>query len=397
MRVADWRFLPRLAVLACLLAATGCATARLDEPARVGASRLETPEQRAAGDAAQLVAMAREAAESGQSGTAADLYRRALARQPTNADAAVGLGDALLARRDPQQAAEAYKLVLNGDRPNPAAARGFARAMLALNRPETALAQLEQADKLQPDAQTLNVTGVALDTLGRHADAQMAYRQALALAPGDRSVRSNLGLSLALGGSPDEGIAMLRELAEGSGSGARARQNLALAYGLKGDSATAARLSRLDLDEDDVRNNLALFAALRGVDGAAAAAAIPSVVVPPREPAVPPRQPAPPEAKRGPTRLVPSATDATDLATGARQPGGWLVDLGPAGDDLAAADRWAGLRRAHASALAGLTRMAGSGDGPDRLLVGPLADRSAAKALCAELRADAPGCAPASL
>ena len=397
MRVADWRSPLRLAFLACLLSAAGCATPTLDEPTRVGASKLDTPEQRAAGDSAQLVAMAREAAEAGQHGTAADLYRRALARQPTNADAVVGLGDALLARGDPQQAAEAYKLLLNGDRPNPAAARGFARAMLALNRPETALAQLEQANKVQPDADTLNVTGVALDTLGRHAEAQAAYRQALALAPGDRRIRGNLGLSLALGGSPDEGIATLRELAEGSGSDARARQNLALAYGLKGDSATAARLSRLDLDENDVRNNIALFAALRGLDGAAAAAAIPAVVVPSRQPVVPPRQPVPPEPRQGPTQLVPSAADATDLAAGAPRSGSWLVDLGPAGDQVAAAHRWTQLRRAHAAALAGLTRMGGSGDGSDRLLIGPLPDRSAATALCASLRADAPNCAPANL
>jgi len=397
VRVADWRSPLRLAFLACLLSAAGCATPTLDEPTRVGASKLDTPEQRAAGDSAQLVSMAREAAEAGQNGTAADLYRRALTRQPTNADAVVGLGDALLARGDPQQAAEAYKLLLNGDRPNPAAARGFARAMLALNRPETALAQLEQANKVQPDADTLNVTGVALDTLGRHAEAQAAYRQALALAPADRRIRGNLGLSLALDGSPDEGIATLRELAEGTGSDARARQNLALAYGLKGDSATAARLSRLDLDENDVRNNIALFAALRGLDGAAAATAIPSVVVPSTQPVVPPRQPAPPEPRQGPTALVPSAAEATDLATGAPRSGSWLVDLGPAGDEVAAADRWSQLRRAHTSALAGLTRMGGSGDGSDHLLVGPLPDRSAAQALCASLRADAPNCAPASL
>ena len=63
--------------------------------------------------------------------------------------------------------------------------------------------------------------------------------------------------------------------------------------------ATAARLSRLDLDENDVRNNIALFAALRGLDGAAAAAAIPAVVVPSRQPVVPPRQPVP-GAEAGP-------------------------------------------------------------------------------------------------
>ena len=94
---------------------------------------------------------------------------------------------------------------------------------------------------------------------------------------------------------------------------------------------------------------------------------------------------------------MPSAADATDLAAGTPRSGSWLVDLGPAGDQVAASNRWTQLRRAHASALTGLTRMGGSGDGSDRLLIGPLPDRVAAQALCASLRADAPICAPASL
>ncbi|HSU05816.1 MAG TPA: tetratricopeptide repeat protein [Acetobacteraceae bacterium] len=48
------------------------------------------------------------------------------------------------------------------------------------------------------DPATLNDLGIALDLLGRHTDAQAAYRHALQTDPGQRAARVNLALSLAL-------------------------------------------------------------------------------------------------------------------------------------------------------------------------------------------------------
>lgn len=53
------------------------------------------------------------------------------------------------------------------------------------------------------DPVALGDLGIALDLLGKHADAQAAYRQALAVKPDLRAARVNLALSLALDGHAD--------------------------------------------------------------------------------------------------------------------------------------------------------------------------------------------------
>ena len=79
-------------------------------------------------------------------------------------------------------------------------------------------------------------------------------------------LRNNLGLSLALSGQYAEAIELLRAIVDEPGAKARNRQNLALAYGLAGDLTAAERISRLDLDEEAVQNNLSYFAALAAVE-----------------------------------------------------------------------------------------------------------------------------------
>jgi Flp pilus assembly protein TadD len=108
----------------------------------------------------------------------------------------------------------------------------------------------------------LNGLGIALDTSGRHAEAQASYRRALAIAPEGVAARNNLGLSLGLSGNYDEAIAELRPIALGGGAVPRARQNLAVVLALKGDHDDAAKLARVDLREDDVQSNLKVLAML---------------------------------------------------------------------------------------------------------------------------------------
>jgi len=94
------------------------------------------------------------------------------------------------------------------------------------------------------------------------------YRQALAINPNNRAASSNLALSLALTGRQDEAEALLEPLVDGPASTPRLRQNLALVLGLKGDAARAARLGRTDLNEQEVRGNLAFYEAVRHLPGA---------------------------------------------------------------------------------------------------------------------------------
>jgi hypothetical protein len=256
---------------------------------------------------------------------------------------------------------------------------------------------------------------VAQDLLGDHATATATYRKALSVVPASTSVRNNLALSLALQEQFAEAVELLRPLAEGPGATRRARQNLALVYGLQGDMGAAERLGRIDLGGQDLANNLAYIAAVRGIEAPAvrAAALVPeqsfsageprltrktravrrSEAAAPTPPAVVGPAPAPPQAPpTGPRPLVPVLGDGGGTAAN----GGWFLDVG-AYDAAAAAERWRTLRARHATALADVGRLASAGTGLEPMLLGPLASEQAAAALCTELGADVQPCRPLQL
>jgi len=58
---------------------------------------------------------------------------------------------------------------------------------------------------------------------------------------------------------------VLRQVARMPGAGSRQRLNLAIAYGLTGETETAMELARQDLDEHAVRSNAAFYRMLRGL------------------------------------------------------------------------------------------------------------------------------------
>lgn len=138
------------------------------------------------------------------------------------------------------------------------------RAQLARHEAEPARATFADVLTAAPtSAPALNGLGLALDMLGRHDEAQTAYRQALANVPDDIVARNNLGLSLTLSGRYSEAIAALQPIALGQAASPRARQNLAIAMALDGDRDGAAKLERLDMREEDVQSNLNMLTSMR--------------------------------------------------------------------------------------------------------------------------------------
>jgi tetratricopeptide (TPR) repeat protein len=228
------------------------------------------------------------------------------------------------------------------------------------------------------DVPAHNGLGVAFDLAGQHEAAEAAYRAGLAVAPDSMLLRNNLGLSLALAGRHQESIAMLRAVVDEPGAKARNRQNLALAYGLAGDLVAAERISRLDLDEEAVQNNLAYYAALAAVDDRRKRAAALGV--------------SPPELSDDTgeaevaRRLSAIALEGNGLELGLAPTGRWFVNLGDFSSSRQAASAWRQLRSQYNDLLGDLTRLAGVQDGQQPLLVGPLADAEQAQSLCGTLR-----------
>lgn len=114
--------------------------------------------------------------------------------------------------------------------------------------------RLKEADEVlsrahspeRPDWRILSAQGTVADQLGEHARAQQLYQTALKLAPGEPTIMSNLGLSLALAKRLPEAERVLSEAAASSRSDVRVRQNLVLVLGLQGRFAEAETLARQD-------------------------------------------------------------------------------------------------------------------------------------------------------
>ncbi len=93
--------------------------------------------------------------------------------------------------------------------------RGYLRCREFQKALDLALRHLERNPE---KVDILNMSGVALDGLSRHDQAQAAYRQALAIQP-NRKAAYNLALSLLLSGKPRESLAILSSLRSGEFEG----------------------------------------------------------------------------------------------------------------------------------------------------------------------------------
>lgn len=386
MLVISWRGWPKAAVAAgALFALAACApnSARTPIQPRLNPaiSAAESEDSRYG----TLLRMAASTRSAGDPAAAVNVYQQAIAVEQGRPEAYLLLGDTLIELEAYDDAAKMFQSVIKRDPSNITAHRGYARSLLALNRPDTAILHYQSALAADPnDLQSYNGLGVAYDLNGQHDAAQAAYLDGLEIAPDSMLLRNNYGLSLALAGEHEESIRMLGGVVEEPGATARNRQNLALAHGLAGNLEAAERISRLDLDEQAVENNVAYFAALAAVEGGRQRAAALGV----HSPQMTDRA-SDAEANK---RVVAVAMGGSGLELGLSPTGRWFVNLGDFGSGAQAAAAWRELRGAFSDELGSLSRLAGAQEGRQPLLAGPLASAEKAQALCDALSAHGQHC-----
>lgn len=161
---------------------------------------------------------------------AAFYYARALRATEQHAQALAVLQNAILIHQDDRELLGAYgrSLADNG----------------RLREADEVLSRAHSPER--PDWRVLSAQGTVADQLGEHDRAQQIYQAALKLAPGEPTVMSNLGLSLALSRNLPEAERVLREASSAPGADARVRQNLVLVLGLQGRFGEAEALARQD-------------------------------------------------------------------------------------------------------------------------------------------------------
>ena len=107
-----------------------------------------------------------------------------------------------------------------------------------------------------PSWDVMSVQGSVADRLGDHAGAMQFYREALKIAPGEPSVLTNMGLSLALDKQLPQAEKTLRQAAASPKADARTRGDLALVLALEGKFAEAEQVGRTDLSPQAARANV---------------------------------------------------------------------------------------------------------------------------------------------
>ena len=191
---------------------------------------------------------ARVALASGSSELALNICNGLLTRRGRDAALLVCRGDALTSLGRNSEATSAYQEALAADSKSSPAKLGLGRLYLASD-PARAEALFMDALTREPrNAAVLNNLGIARDLQGRHADAQVAYGEAIASAPDLRAPQVNLALSLAMSGRSPEAVRIMRPIGERQDATPRERHDLAAVLAIDGKRDEAARLLRPDLE-----------------------------------------------------------------------------------------------------------------------------------------------------
>jgi Flp pilus assembly protein TadD len=283
-----------------------------------------------------------------------------LKTDPDNVAARCLRGDALTVLGHMGEAEADYNAASSGHPLSDCGRVGLGRLRLAT---DPASSEALFLDALQHDPRNTtawNDLGIARDLLGRHTEAQDAYRRALGIDPELSAAQVNLALSLAMSGQGEQATSLIRPMATAPGASRKMRHDYAAVLAMSGDRAGAERLLQTDLSPTEINEFLDRLDAPRA--GAAA------------------------------TLLTPRST--TESAPGVE------VQLAAAPSEDAAQAEWQRLQELAPALLSGhhpiVTQSEQGGHTFWRLRTSGFADAVEARAFCGKLRGAGAGCVVSS-
>lgn len=236
MTGAIGRLLHLAAVVAVAGLAVGCASPQGPGAITAPAGYGKDPASRVA----RLIQYCDRLAEKGELVTALGLCGRAHEIDPEAPEPLMKVA-ALLEKLDRREAAQRTYLALLERHPtHHEALYNLGKLYMESGEGNLALVQFDRATRSDPkDPRPYNAMGILRDQVGEHEAAQGLYRLALERDPNNRTVRNNLGLSLALDGKRDEAIEVLAELAAEPEAGQTVLRNLEAAYAARAPQPAA--------------------------------------------------------------------------------------------------------------------------------------------------------------
>lgn len=220
--------------------------------------------------AAPSVNVGRAALESGGTEIALQVADNLLARNPADPAALLLRADALVVANRAAEATSVYRQALAAAPGSIPAKLGLGRTLLGTDPAAAEPLFLAILDADPRHAAAANNLGIARDLQSRHAEAQIAYRRALASQPSMQAAAVNLALSLGLSGQPEQALPLLGPIARAKGAQPKIRQNYAALLALSGDRRGAAEMLAPDMGQPEVEQALGVFNALRATPGPAA-------------------------------------------------------------------------------------------------------------------------------
>ncbi|MFO1242469.1 MAG: tetratricopeptide repeat protein [Rickettsiales bacterium] len=244
------RFLFHTASVIVLLALSSCAQGPVPEAPKTPISEKET----------NFLRLGRNVEKGGDVNSAIDLYKQAIEVSKGGVEGHLALSRVYLEQGHRTQAKDVLLQAKKLQPNNPEVNLRLGKIAINRNEPKDALGYFEAGLKdLSGNVDLLNGKGIALDMLGRHEEAQIEYRQALSDGNGNFPfVENNLAMSCIMTGKYNEAIDVLQGIKNVEDSPVM-RQNLALAYGLKGDMDKAREWGGKDLNEREMNENIAFY------------------------------------------------------------------------------------------------------------------------------------------
>lgn len=210
----------------------------------------------------RLTQLAADIEARGEKGTALTLYEQAAKTEDTAA-AHIRFGDACLRAGLTAKAAQAYRAAIAKEPANGRALMGLGVTLAKQGEFERALAFLQKAAPLVDTAEAYDRLGVALTLAGQPQEAVASLEEARKRAPRDLDIAANLALAAALAGQDDRAVAIMRETVASPSADSRHWRNLVLVLGLAGRTEEARAAAPRDAQPKEIQTLLARAKAIR--------------------------------------------------------------------------------------------------------------------------------------
>ena len=190
----------------------------------------------------------------------------AIDKDPTRADAFVGLGRTRMSKGDYSGALVVFNKARELEPDSVAAIIGEAQALRSDGKLNAAIKSINEAMMIAPeDINVLKELAMIYDLMGKENLSAPLYLEIVERTPDQAANHNNLGLNYMVRGNYPEAILSFSQALELDRSSSRIKNNLASAYLLNGDKDNAIKIFKVTLTESAAYNNIGYLLMTQGL------------------------------------------------------------------------------------------------------------------------------------